>query len=213
MWGIRMTFGKPLAQPRQSGFTLLELLLALAIFTILSTLAYGGLKQLLNQQQQLQQRQQRLQQIQTTMQLLERDLSQLVARPIRDAYGDSQPALKATASNTGSVDLSVRRPYHPNRPQASLLQRAGYHHHDQQLLRHYWPRLDITQATRRRQYPLLDQVSQVQWRFMQTDGQWLTYWPPAGAARDSLPRATEIIVTTTDYGPIRRVIIGPGGLP
>ena len=208
-----MTSHKVMRSSRQTGFTLLELLLSLSIFAILSTLAYGGLQQLLQQQQQLQQRQQRLQQIQTTMQLLERDLGQLVARPVRDAYGDPVAALTATNNNTGRIAFTVTDALHPNAANGNQLRRAGYEHKEEKLWRHYWQQLDITQTTPVRHYPVLDQVSGLQWRFRHPNGHWINYWPPAGDALDTLPQATEVTLTTTDYGAIRRVIMGPGELP
>ena len=52
-------------QAHQSGFTLIELMIALSLFAVLSAMAFGGLNHLLGQHQQLQLKQQRFANIQS----------------------------------------------------------------------------------------------------------------------------------------------------
>src|SRR5690606_4493493 len=80
---------------RQTGFTLLELLIAAAVFAIMATLAYGGLDALINQRQAAGDSLERLGAVQRGMNLLLRDTAQIVNRPIRGPYrGDPLPALR-----------------------------------------------------------------------------------------------------------------------
>ncbi|MBT5630353.1 MAG: prepilin-type N-terminal cleavage/methylation domain-containing protein, partial [Oceanospirillaceae bacterium] len=74
------------ASSKAQGFTLLEVLIALSLFAVLSAMAFGGLNQLLSQHQQLQHKQQRFVDLQSAIQVLERDFSQLAPRSIRDAF-------------------------------------------------------------------------------------------------------------------------------
>ena len=69
------------------GFTLLELLVALAVFAVLSTMAYGGLRSVLQTQRQTEEAAIKLHKIQQAIFYLEKDLLQVVARPIRDEFG------------------------------------------------------------------------------------------------------------------------------
>ena len=69
---------------RQSAFTLIEVLVALAIFGIMSALAYLSLAQTLDNSEMLGERMDRLQAIQRTMTTLSTELLQATPRPIRE---------------------------------------------------------------------------------------------------------------------------------
>ena len=73
---------------RSNGFTLLELLVSVSVFAILSVMAYGGLSNVIDNSKQTDVAMQRLQQVQLAMLKVSRDLSQLSVRNIRDEYGN-----------------------------------------------------------------------------------------------------------------------------
>ena len=79
---------------RRGGFTLLELLVSLAIFALLATMAYTALNMVLNMRKEVEKRADRLTELQTAFMVMERDIEQAIARPIRDDLGDEQAALK-----------------------------------------------------------------------------------------------------------------------
>ena len=89
---------------RNRGFTLLELLVALAIFAVLSALAYGGLKSMLDAKNQVAAEAEKLARLQTALAMIERDLEQATARPIRDQFGERQPAMTATSGHDQVVE-------------------------------------------------------------------------------------------------------------
>jgi general secretion pathway protein J len=60
------------------GFTLLEMLVAMAVFAIMSVVAYGGLRAVLSADQVTQEHARRLADLQVTLSVLERDLAQIV---------------------------------------------------------------------------------------------------------------------------------------
>ena len=91
-------------------FTLIEVLVSLAIFSIMAALAYGALGQTLDSAELLNDRMDRLQAIQRTMRLLSEDLQQLSPRPIRDELGDGfAPALDTDFQSGFALEL-VRPP-------------------------------------------------------------------------------------------------------
>lgn len=108
------------ASSKAQGFTLLEVLIALSLFAVLSAMAFGGLNQLLSQHQQLQHKQQRFVDLQSAIQVLERDFSQLAPRSIRDAFGDPQAALKGSSSPEFTYALSTKTWFNPH------LKKLGY---------------------------------------------------------------------------------------
>ena len=65
---------------RNNGFTLVELLVAILIFGILSMLAYGGLDSVIKSRDRTEAELFRLRQIQITFSQLQRDVEQLTAR-------------------------------------------------------------------------------------------------------------------------------------
>lgn len=88
---------------RNGGFTLIELVVALAIFAVLSALVYSGLRTVLDARSHTDRQAARLAQLQTMFTLLERDVEQAVARRARDELGGILPAMRATASRYGGT--------------------------------------------------------------------------------------------------------------
>ena len=84
---------------KQQGFTLLEILIALAIFAIMSMMAYAGLAAILDARASTVPRSQQLAQLQTTLYLFNEDLNQVINRPIRDQFGSSEPAFSIGRGN------------------------------------------------------------------------------------------------------------------
>ncbi len=73
----------------QKAFTLIEVLVAFAIFGILAAFAYGALSQTLLSAEMLGERMDRLQAIQKSVRYLSQDFLQLAPRPVRQELGDS----------------------------------------------------------------------------------------------------------------------------
>jgi len=82
---------------RSSGFTLIEVLVAMAIFGVLSMLAYMTLGQTLANAEMLTERMDRLQAVQRTVRFLSTDLLQAAPRPVRLELGDSMGAAVLTS--------------------------------------------------------------------------------------------------------------------
>jgi general secretion pathway protein J len=199
----------------QHGFTLIELMIALSLFAVLSAMAFGGLNHLLSQHQQLQLKQQRFANIQSAIQVVERDLSQLLPRSVRDAFGDRQAALIGGATPEFTYALTTKVWFNPHSPQGNLLQRVSYQWQGQKLWRVYETQLDAGVGASPVRYTLLDQVTGFSLRFLPANGQWINYWPPINTAEGSnlnhLPKAIDVYLTTADNGTIRRLLEIPQG--
>jgi len=80
------------------GFTLMELLVAMAIFAIIGTLALSGYTELQRQSEYAELRLARIREVQRAVQTLGQDLAQIEPRPIREPLGDARlPAVLAGA--------------------------------------------------------------------------------------------------------------------
>lgn len=196
---------------RNAGFTLIEVMVSLAVFAILAALCYGALSRTIDSADTLNSRMDRLQAIQRTMRLLTEELQQLSPRPIRDELGDSfDPALDTDFESGFALELTHGGWNNPAVLPRSTLQRSAYRMEDDELVRYHWYVLDRTLANEPVEVVLLDGVESLLFRFMQSNGQWTERWPPTDRPGPSgsrqRPRAAEILLTLAGEGEIRRLV-------
>ena len=202
--------GRP--SPQVGGFTLLELLVAMAIFAILGTLALSGYTELQRQSEYAEQRLERLREVQRAMQSIGQDLAQIEPRPIREPLGESLiPAVLATDSIEYGLQFTRAGWSNTAGLARPTLQRVGYRLDGEGLWRDHWPVLDRTLVTEPTRVKLLGKVRSVRFRFMNAAREWVDRWPVsdgtnlAGSER-LRPAAIEIVLELEDWGEIRRVI-------
>ena len=195
---------------RARGFTLVELLVAMAIVAVIGIMALAGLNEVINQQTIARERVERWREVQLAMRIVAQDLAQIHPRPTRDELGESYlPALMADP-NAYAVEFSRGGWANPaGFPRGSVL-RVAYDFEDDVLVRFHWPVMDRTLATPPVRAELLTGVSNVEIRFLDGGGQWHLDWPPlemAGQARlVARPRAIEFAVELDDFGRIWRTV-------
>lgn len=205
----------------QHGFTLIELMIALAIFAVLSAMTYGGLRAVLNARNHSDQQAERLATLQTALMIIGRDIEQATPRSIRDVSNGGQPAMMGGGNNTASVTSSMleftrtgwRNPAGRTR---SNLQRVGYTVQNKQLLRMTWTALDQAPNQLPQTMVLLDKVNGLEVRFLDQQMRWQLLWPLATAdtaAQVILPRAVEVSIDVEGWGRIPRLfgVAGTGG--
>ncbi|MCK4586682.1 MAG: type II secretion system minor pseudopilin GspJ [Gammaproteobacteria bacterium] len=206
---------------RQSGFTLLELLVAIGIFALMAAMAYGGLNNLIESRQITDQHAARLTQLQTTFLWLGRDIEQTVNRRIRDEYGDSQLALSSTEVGRYQLELTRGGWRNPVGRARSNLQRVAYSVRENQLIRFYWNVLDRAQDSKPLEVVLLDGVERMELRFLsatvagqnQGQQQWVDDWPGNALGvqpSENPPLAVEVTLETEAEGRISRLFRVPG---
>ncbi|RLJ16129.1 type II secretion system protein GspJ [bacterium endosymbiont of Escarpia laminata] len=197
------------ADLKQSGFTLLELLIAISIFSIISLIAYRGLKVVLDTEAQVEAHIDRLSGLQIALTLMRRDIEQARVRPIRDEYGDPLPAMQA--GGDGGTALVFTRGGRPNplNLQRSNLQRIAYLLEDKKLFRLTWLTLDRAHGTEPRRTKVLDGISNIEVRFFDHKMKAHPSWPVSGELEEKtnapLPLAIEITLELEDWGKIQRL--------
>lgn len=191
-----------------NGFTLLELLVALSIFSILSVMAYGGLQTVISTKQSSQQAADRIAELQLVMMRISGDLRQAVTRKVRDEHGDFLYAMQSSKNGDNTMAWTrtgYRNPAHLKR---SHLQRVAYKVEQQKLIRMTWSVLDLAQDSKVIESEVLSNVDAIEWRFLNNTDEWLSAWPEEGKEESSaLPRAVELNLELKGWGKIRRLIL------
>lgn len=196
---------------QRNGFTLIEVLVALAVFGVLSLLAYMSLGQTLSNADMLSERMDRLQSIQRTISYLSTELLQAAPRSVRVELGNAPiPALQSSFASEFALQLT-----HGGWPNSagvprSTMQRTAYRIEEDELIRYHWTVLDRTVNSTPLTTVLLEEIESLTFRFLTVTGDWVDQWPPqvaqGVASLSSLPRAVEIVVALADEGEIIRIV-------
>lgn len=199
---------------RSRGFTLVEVMVAVAISAILSVMAFTAMDQALKNRTRVRASTERLAALQLTVRNLVQDFSQLAPRPVRQQIGDGYlPALQAVQGDFTEIMLTREGWMNPAALQRSNLQRVHYVVRDGALYREYWTVLDAQQDPLPVSRQLLDRVRSFRIRFMNDGRAWQDEWPPQTlqGTRGNRelrwrPLAVEVTLELEDYGKITRLI-------
>jgi general secretion pathway protein J len=195
---------------RQRGFTLVEVLVALTIFALMSMLAYRGLTSVLETRAHLADDNRRWRDIALTLAQLEQDMSQAVNRPVRDNGGLTQPALLGNPqARADEAQLSVSRMGSAwQSGVAADVQRHAYRLNNGTLEQLVWPVLDQAPLSAPQVHPLLERVARFELRYLDAGGNWQPRWPLPGVAT-VLPAALEVVLELDGGTTVTRVFALP----
>lgn len=207
---LHQSFNKHASAAR--GFTLLEVLIAVAIFVVVGALAMGGYNELVKQSEIVEASSERTRAVQRAVQRMVQDFATLEPRPVREPLGESyEPALRADERTEELVNLTHSGWSNPAGVPRSTLQRVRYRlDEDGRLRRDYWYVLDRTLSGEPASSVLIDKVESVELRFMDNNRRWHEQWPPLGYSGPDLmrlrPIAVEITLELEDWGTIKRLV-------
>lgn len=193
-----------------NGFTLIEVMVAMAVFGVMSLLAYLSLGQTLANADMLTERMDRLQSVQRTISYLSTELLQAVPRPVRVELGNAPvAALKSSLGSEFALQLTHGGWPNPAGVPRSTLQRTAYRLEDGDLIRYHWNVLDRTVNNIPITTVMLEDVDNLAFRFLAVNEEWVGQWPPLTAQAGTgtnLPRAVEIVLVLPDEGEITRMV-------
>jgi len=210
-----------LTDRQQRGFTLIEVLIALAITAFVAAVAYTSLSTVVTGIEAARASAERTYEINRAFMLLSRDLRQFVDRPVRDEFGDTEPALSGGEAARFALSFTRSGWHNPNGLPRSHLQRVNYRFEEDALWRESYPVLDRAGDTEGRRVLLLDGVEYFELGFLGSveqlrlgrgasidTRQWPENWVVDTSDPDSLPAppvAVEITLALEDLGEITRL--------
>ncbi|MBK6660884.1 MAG: type II secretion system minor pseudopilin GspJ [Proteobacteria bacterium] len=192
------------------GFTLLELLVAISIFAVLSTLSYGSVRHLLSFNDGLEHATRRYEALRFAIAIMEQDFAALAPRSVRDALGAPEPALRAGLKGE-LLTFTRRMPDLGPFDVGPALRRVRYRVQDGDLYRDVWDVLDRTPDSGFHSQRLLRDVKSLKLRFFES-GAWVEFWPrdDNAVSQAELPHGVEFTLEMRDARRLRRVLARPG---
>lgn len=199
-----------------SGFTLLEVLVAVGIFALFSAMAYGSLLRILDTRDRLDTERDYWRSLSLSFLQIEEDLALARPRTVRGPDTNEQAAFLGQpvdnrALGAASMEFTRGGQLVVGDGARSDLQRIGYQLREGVLLRLIRPALDQPPTGKTRELPLLENVEEMRVRFYAPAGGWVDIWPPpsqtgAPPAKNTLPAAVELKLKIKDRGEIVRVL-------
>jgi general secretion pathway protein J len=188
------------------GYTLIEVLIAVTVFGVLTASAYVALDGLSRAALEHRQRSEELAALQLAIARFDADIRQLVTRPVRSLDGRDEPALIGHRQSLTATRAGWANPSDLSR---SNLQRFSWQYDGTEWMRLDWPVTDAAAGTRPWIDGMLDGLQRLRLRYRDGSGAWHDQWPPARAteATQSLPAAIELEIDSRRFGAIRRLLV------
>ncbi len=173
-----------------NGFTLVEMLVALFVFGLISAAGVTLLRNSADSQIQLREKLSERATLSRLSNLIESDLAQAVSRPIRTIDGTTRPAF--LVERDGEFEFSRIGASSDEILQQSSLVRVRYAHEKSAFIRRATMHSDGSETES--EAVLIDGLSGMTFKFREASGAWRNDW----AATDikAIPRALEIRLTT-----------------
>jgi len=194
---------------RARGFTLLELIVVIAVFGVFAAMAYGGLNYVLTARKTLEVSLDRTAEWQKAFQRVRNDLELATPRASRNGFGQAEAAFlfEEFGARIEFTRSGWRNPLSLPRPS---LERVVYRFDDRkrELVRETWRVLDRAEGNEPLQLVVLKQVDDARWRFMDRSRNWQERWPPQNTSTSSaagntlIPLAIELTLESKDFGEV-----------
>lgn len=193
---------------KNRGFTLLEVLIALFIFTIVSIIMVGALHTVFNSQSSTEKKSTRLSELQMALLIMSRDMQQIINRPITNKSGVLESPFIGSKNSVTFTHAGFTNPL--GQLQRSTLQRVHYFLDKENVIRETWPALDQTPNTFSDKRKLLSMVTQLQFQYLDDKNQFQEEWPDKNNPKIILPKAIRVVLTLKNWGKISQLYLVPG---
>jgi len=197
----------------QKGFSLLEVLIAISIFAMLSLTAYQVLQGVLRSGDISKKHSEALTELQRAMLIIEQDFRQIVARKSRDESSDAdelrvisvaEGLFESTDQGIEFNRLGWQNPLNLL-PRSNIL-RVRYRLYDGQLQRLYFLYPDLVSGQEPEVQVLLKNIETLSFHFWDT-----TQWADKWMEKNRLPNGIKISFRSKQFGEINRVFVISAG--
>lgn len=186
---------------RARGFTLVEALLALAIFSVIAVLAYRATSSLAEGESRLSAEASRWRALESLFTRFEADIRQAIPRSAR--LGSArEPAWVGTTFEGHSALTFTRAGSEFAIEPVNGGQRIGYRLRGDTLEIAYWPAIDHAADVRPVVYPLVAGIARFDLDYLTRAGLWRDRWPLLG--EEDVPRAVRLALTLDDGAQVDR---------
>ena len=158
-----------------TGFTLIEVLIALSIFALIGLTAHHVLTTISSANERVDEYASNLARLQKASLIMKRDFLQITDRGIQSEYAEKMPAL--TTRGIYKIEFSHVGWRNPLGLPRSETQRVAYDVKDGKLIRYYWSVLDRAQDTKPQMQEILDGVEEISFVFTDNKKQSRNEWP------------------------------------
>lgn len=189
---------------RSGGFTLVEILVALALLALVAVLAYRGVAALVDGEARLADEARRWRTLDAALARMEADVRQALPRAVR-AGATTEPAwIAAVEAHGGSAIAFSRAGSEFDAEPGRAGQRIGYRLRDGALQVVYWPSLDRAQPGEAgaRTWTLAEGIAGLRIEHLGERGPWVPAWPQTD--EPALPRAVRVQLTLASGESIER---------
>ena len=192
----------------QRGFTLIEVVVSLALLAVMSMMAYQALVLVLETNQRSREALAEQSRLQRVWRVIGRDLWHLRNRQFYDGLGRIEPAYETDRSEFGVRFSRAGAPMLASNP--SGLNRIYYQLDDDgQLVRTSWAITDSPRYQEGNRRIMLGNVDEVVFEHLTGDGTYSVDWPPIkGSAMTTLPRMIRVTITLEDGQQTSRLFPG-----
>lgn len=196
------------------GYTLLEVLVALTVFAILSTITASAMYNAFNTRERVNIQANQLNTLQVAMALLGRDTEQIIERSVvanemhqfAPFVGESKYMEFTRGGSVNPIGVEHR----------STLKRIAYVCAGTKLVRRSWETLDAPIRKNYQDKVLLDNLEECSIAYLSNSRQILSEWRPYAVQqtqkKETLPIAIQFTLTVADWGNMNLLFVIPGAL-
>jgi general secretion pathway protein J len=184
------------------GFTLIELMTALLVLSLLALMSYRGLGAVLDAREHVKLETDKWRRVAAFFARFERDVQLAAPRPVRAASGTTAPAWRGEAVAAPEPRLEFSR--FAATEGVDTTRRIAYQLNEKQEIELWlWPGLDVAPGTLPLRYPVLAGVKTFELQYLDRGLAWVDAWP-AAPGDPPLPHAVRLrIVLATNEEIVR----------
>ncbi len=186
------------------GFTLIEVMTALLILSLLALMSYRGLGAVLDAREHVKQETDKWRRVAAFFGRFERDVELAAPRPVR-TVDSIAPAWLGAPAATAAASLEFSR--FASADGVDTARRIGYRLNEKNEIELWlWPGLDVAPDTRPARYPVLAGVTTFELQYMNSALAWVNTWPTSPTDLP-IPRAVRLRIVLASNEEIVRVFV------